>query len=329
MQKRRKNNGKKNTVNEEFDKNVDEVYCVCRSSDAERFMMNPSLEIEYKNTRSQRPRQNRPSLSPNNDVSTYTDQFSSGKQFKGKRRPSDAPVKTGTRSNTIDHTLHLPPRNIRKFNSPGPDTSPRSPNASDSSTSAVYNRVYWGREEQSGLGEDQKLSSTFVPKKRSGSPRLRPCGNCTGCSIQEDCGKCEYCRDRRKFGGPNKMRQKCRLRQCAGMNASRSRNPSNSSQGVGSRRRKQPPIQSAPMDTPPPHMQSYADFDDEQFEVPLDFSPRPYSDNITQSFLSHHSASSAPLGSKMRRGDHRIPATNEIDGITHRLFGRFSHDGKF
>ncbi|CAH8514798.1 unnamed protein product [Schistosoma intercalatum] len=365
MQKRRKNNGKKNTVNEEFDKNVDEVYCVCRSSDAERFMIacdqceewyhgdcinvtpkqaeqiktfycpqcrcrNPSLEIEYKNTRSQRPRQNRPSLSPNNDVSTYTDQFSSGKQFKGKRRPSDAPVsnsETGTRSNTIDNTLHLPPRNIRKFNSPGPDTSPRSPNASDSSTSAVYNRVYWGREEQSGLGEDQKLSSTFVPKKRSGSPRLRPCGNCTGCSIQEDCGKCEYCRDRRKFGGPNKMRQKCRLRQCAGMNASRSRNPSNSSQGVGSRRRKQPPIQSAPMETPPPHMQSYADFDDEQFEVPLDFSPRPYSDNITQSFLSHHSASSAPLGSKMRRGDHRIPATNEIDGITHRLFGRFSHDG--
>ncbi|CAH8489843.1 unnamed protein product [Schistosoma turkestanicum] len=123
------------------------------------------------------------------------------------------------------------------------------------------------------------------------------------------------------------MRQKCRLRQCAGMNASRSRNPSNSSQGVGSRRRKQPPILSTPMDTPPSHMQSYADFDDEQFEVPLDFSPRPYSDNITQSFLSHHSATSAPLSSKVRRGDHRIPAINEIDGITHRVFGRFSSDG--
>ncbi|KAK4469049.1 hypothetical protein MN116_007513 [Schistosoma mekongi] len=363
MQKRRKNSNKKKIVSEEFDVKISEVYCVCRSSDAERFMIacdqceewyhgdcinvtpkqaeqiktfycpqcrckNPSLEIEYKNTRNQKPKQNRMSTSPNNDSSTSPDQLSVGRQIKGKRRPSDASVSnldTGPRCAPGDRSLHSPFRSIRKFNPSGRNVFPSSP-TSDPTALAVYNRVYWEREDHSELRDHELVSATPIPKKRSGSPRLRPCGNCTGCSIQEDCGKCEYCRDRRKFGGPNKMRQKCRLRQCTGINASRTRNPSNSSQGVGSRRRKQPPIEATPVDTSPSHIQSYADFDDEQFEVPLDFSPRPYSDNITQSFLSHHSSSSAPLSSKMRRGDHRIPATSEIDGITHRLFGRLGHD---
>ncbi|XP_046839995.1 CXXC-type zinc finger protein 1-like [Xenia sp. Carnegie-2017] len=42
----------------------------------------------------------------------------------------------------------------------------------------------------------------------------RKCGACTACQIETDCGKCDYCLDMRKFGGPNKKRQKCRLRQC-------------------------------------------------------------------------------------------------------------------
>lgn len=49
-----------------------------------------------------------------------------------------------------------------------------------------------------------------IPKKRSN----RRCGECAACMKQDDCGKCDYCKDMRKFGGPNKKRQKCRLRQC-------------------------------------------------------------------------------------------------------------------
>lgn len=30
----------------------------------------------------------------------------------------------------------------------------------------------------------------------------------------EDCAQCDFCKDMKKFGGPNKIRQKCRLRQC-------------------------------------------------------------------------------------------------------------------
>lgn len=42
----------------------------------------------------------------------------------------------------------------------------------------------------------------------------RRCGECVACYRTEDCGRCDFCKDMRKFGGPNKIRQKCRQRQC-------------------------------------------------------------------------------------------------------------------
>ncbi|XP_048873523.1 CXXC-type zinc finger protein 1-like [Brienomyrus brachyistius] len=40
------------------------------------------------------------------------------------------------------------------------------------------------------------------------------CGKCEPCRRTEDCAQCDFCKDMRRFGGPNKIRQKCRLRQC-------------------------------------------------------------------------------------------------------------------
>lgn len=42
----------------------------------------------------------------------------------------------------------------------------------------------------------------------------RRCGECVACYRTEDCGRCDFCKDMRKFGGPNRIRQKCRQRQC-------------------------------------------------------------------------------------------------------------------
>jgi len=36
--------------------------------------------------------------------------------------------------------------------------------------------------------------------------RKQPCGQCEACS-REDCGECIYCLDKRKFGGPNSLKQ--------------------------------------------------------------------------------------------------------------------------
>ncbi|XP_055783631.1 uncharacterized protein LOC129858438 isoform X2 [Salvelinus fontinalis] len=47
-------------------------------------------------------------------------------------------------------------------------------------------------------------------KKRSN----RMCGKCEPCRRTEDCAQCDFCKDMKKFGGPSKTRQKCRLRQC-------------------------------------------------------------------------------------------------------------------
>ncbi|XP_053908200.1 methyl-CpG-binding domain protein 1 isoform X2 [Cuculus canorus] len=55
------------------------------------------------------------------------------------------------------------------------------------------------------------------PGNRGGDTRrrrLRRCGACVACLRPGDCGRCDFCRDKAKFGGRNRKRQKCRWRQC-------------------------------------------------------------------------------------------------------------------
>ncbi|XP_045573857.1 histone-lysine N-methyltransferase 2B isoform X1 [Salmo salar] len=60
------------------------------------------------------------------------------------------------------------------------------------------------------LTSSRKTYAAIYCKKRS----IRMCGKCEPCRRTEECAQCDFCKDRRKFGGPNKIRQKCRLRQC-------------------------------------------------------------------------------------------------------------------
>uniref|UniRef100_A0A0B7AL79 CXXC-type zinc finger protein 1 n=1 Tax=Arion vulgaris TaxID=1028688 RepID=A0A0B7AL79_9EUPU len=55
-----------------------------------------------------------------------------------------------------------------------------------------------------------KLREKMMAKSRM----TRRCGDCSACHRSEDCGRCDFCKDMKKFGGTNKLRQKCRLRQC-------------------------------------------------------------------------------------------------------------------
>ncbi|XP_069738906.1 LOW QUALITY PROTEIN: methyl-CpG-binding domain protein 1-like [Phaenicophaeus curvirostris] len=55
------------------------------------------------------------------------------------------------------------------------------------------------------------------PASRGGERRgrrPRRCGTCAACQRRGDCGRCDFCRDKAKFGGRNRKRQKCRWRQC-------------------------------------------------------------------------------------------------------------------
>ncbi|XP_075691016.1 CXXC-type zinc finger protein 1 isoform X3 [Rhinoderma darwinii] len=62
--------------------------------------------------------------------------------------------------------------------------------------------------------ERRRSSSTGSGSRQQIKRSARMCGECESCCRTEDCGQCDFCRDMKKFGGPNKIRQKCRLRQC-------------------------------------------------------------------------------------------------------------------
>ncbi|XP_063150086.1 methyl-CpG-binding domain protein 1 isoform X8 [Candoia aspera] len=55
-----------------------------------------------------------------------------------------------------------------------------------------------------------KLNSVQSSKSR----RSRKCGECEACLLKTDCGRCDFCCDKPKFGGQNLKRQKCRWKQC-------------------------------------------------------------------------------------------------------------------
>ncbi|XP_030644438.1 histone-lysine N-methyltransferase 2B [Chanos chanos] len=78
--------------------------------------------------------------------------------------------------------------------------------------------------EDAGSPSDPESPGTPEPKpvrmRRSGGGggfglRSRRCYRCKGCLQEEDCGKCVFCLDKPKYGGPNKKRQCCMLRKCS------------------------------------------------------------------------------------------------------------------
>ncbi|XP_059185555.1 methyl-CpG-binding domain protein 1b isoform X2 [Centropristis striata] len=67
--------------------------------------------------------------------------------------------------------------------------------------------------------DDEKSKAKQGKPRASGQSEMqkrkrRSCGECKACLCRKDCGTCDFCIDKPKFGGSNKKRQKCRLRQC-------------------------------------------------------------------------------------------------------------------
>uniref|UniRef100_A0A8C2WB37 CXXC-type zinc finger protein 1 n=1 Tax=Cyclopterus lumpus TaxID=8103 RepID=A0A8C2WB37_CYCLU len=77
------------------------------------------------------------------------------------------------------------------------------------------------KEEKETETEDQpdgdgSSTQTKMDRRRGSQIKrsARMCGECDACLRTEDCALCDFCKDMKKFGGPNKIRQKCRMRQC-------------------------------------------------------------------------------------------------------------------
>ncbi|XP_061745155.1 CXXC-type zinc finger protein 1-like isoform X1 [Nerophis ophidion] len=91
----------------------------------------------------------------------------------------------------------------------------------DPSLEVKYRQKKTKEAEEDGEEWEEDGSSTPQAKmdRRRGSQQqikrsARMCGECNACLRTRDCATCDFCKDMKKFGGPNKIRQKCRLRQC-------------------------------------------------------------------------------------------------------------------
>ena len=73
-----------------------------------------------------------------------------------------------------------------------------------------------GRTRFGTIDRSKNMSQQKTRTKRR-TKRSLECGTCKGCALKIDCGKCKYCLDKKKFGGPSKLRKRCIYRICQGV----------------------------------------------------------------------------------------------------------------
>ena len=61
---------------------------------------------------------------------------------------------------------------------------------------------------------EEPAREVHAPKHQGRKRTSNMCGECEGCMREGDCGRCRFCKDMRKFGGPGRLKQKCIERQC-------------------------------------------------------------------------------------------------------------------
>ena len=69
----------------------------------------------------------------------------------------------------------------------------------------------WESSSSSKFRRTPKPKTPYSPDSKSDGRRKRGvrCMKCPACLRTEDCGRCEFCLDKKKFGGPNVKKQAC------------------------------------------------------------------------------------------------------------------------
>ena len=66
------------------------------------------------------------------------------------------------------------------------------------------------------LNEAWRVKTGRVEKTEK-ARRRTTCKKCEACQVSQDCGECLFCLDKPKYGGPNKLKKKCREKICQNM----------------------------------------------------------------------------------------------------------------
>ncbi|XP_070794134.1 methyl-CpG-binding domain protein 1-like isoform X5 [Pituophis catenifer annectens] len=64
------------------------------------------------------------------------------------------------------------------------------------------------------IQRDPGDNSLVRHRHSSKNQQNQKCGECEACLLKTDCGRCDFCCDKPKFGGQNLKQQKCRWRRC-------------------------------------------------------------------------------------------------------------------
>ncbi|XP_029327854.1 methyl-CpG-binding domain protein 1 isoform X3 [Mus caroli] len=112
---------------------------------------------------------------------------------KGKRDSSKRGSKVASQRHS--QALPLPPHPASQY------TEPTELHISDIAPTSPAEFIYYCAD------EDELQPYTNQRQNRK-------CGACAACLRRMDCGRCDFCCDKPKFGGGNQKRQKCRWRQC-------------------------------------------------------------------------------------------------------------------
>lgn len=154
-----------------------------------------------------------PEASPNDSMELQEAESTSGYLSAAARRRRGRPPK----NSNLDLSYSPPEKQMKTSingENGGGDHSGHQQNGGDIHNIVANGNSHQQQQHLNGTGSGIPGAATTGSKSSKGIRNRVFCGECVGCLKNDDCGKCRYCKDKTKFGGQNRLRQKCLHRRC-------------------------------------------------------------------------------------------------------------------
>ncbi|KAG0724017.1 CXXC-type zinc finger protein 1 [Chionoecetes opilio] len=178
----------------------EQVYCVCRTADVTRFMIGCDKCEEWYH----------------GDCINVTESEANKirKFFCQKCRLKEPSLEIKYKQKKPHHHDHSDSKHRKDKDKERKDRERKDKEKRDKEKRDKEKYKYDKHDKHDKHSTSKSKSSSSSSSKGGSSNSIQRCGACEACYQREDCGRCENCKDMAKFGGPHKLRQKCKKRQC-------------------------------------------------------------------------------------------------------------------